>query len=515
MHHLTLSKMILLAGVASVLLMWTDSSLARSPKQLKFGPKSGVAAPTQPAQPNPKGNSQESSSLSLGQDGGQDEGGAKSVSVFDRLVREIDNLIPGELEKNPQRKQMVEEAIKAFQARNAEKTVEIFNQMTASEPYLPPTDMLLASLSFIVSDQTTGRILLERAARDYPKNLGISSVFLRLAINEGRVNDGVAHLEKFQRLLSAPEVPGETREFYTKEYLNSAIDIAMRQKRFADARSLLEQRRGKYPESTKSQLVAAELEFSENKIDKSLEYLRALKVESPKARAPESILASWYLRRGDKANSEKWIIDAARKYPDDSQVQLEYASWAISNEDFALASKSIAAAEQSGKETNFSRNLKGKIAFAKGAYAVSLNHYQALAAANPDNIDVMNMLALSLIESTSESNRKKALEVAVNNYRRAPGNLVSRSALGYIQLRSGELEKAKGALAMGAKAQRGASLEIDFFVASVLNAMNQKDKARLVLDTAVRREGFFLYRSPAKKLLNDLGGPLPDPPTAK
>ena len=127
----------------------------------------------------------------------------------------------------------------------------------------------------------------------------------------------------------------------------------------------------------------------------------------------------------------------------------------------------------------------------------------------------MNLLALSMIESMDEKKRKDALRVAEYNFRAAPNNLVSRSALGYIHLRLGNLEKAKAALAVGASSKRGASPEIDFFVASVLNAMDQKKNARQVLDVALAHKGFFLYRLPAKKLLNDLGGPLPSSETEK
>lgn len=460
------------------------------------------------AKPDPTGETKKPQlSLGLG------DGFAKPASVFDQLVREIDNMIPGDLDKNPDRKKLVEDAIKAFQDRNAEKTMEIFNQMTASDPYLPPTDLLLASLSFIVSDQSTGKILLERAAAKHPRNLGVSSAFSRLAINQGRIADGSVHLEKLESMLGDPKVSGEVREFYTKQYLDGMIDVAMSQKRFPEARALLDHQRKNLPDSPKVQLVSAELEFWEKDIDKSLEYLNALKSKNPKARAPESVLATWYRRTGDLANSQKWLEAGAAKYPNDPQVQLEYGSWAIRQENFELATASIEKAVKNSKETEFSRNLKGKIAFAKGAYLDAASHFEAIAASNPGNIDAMNMLALSFIESGDENKRKKSLELALNNFRRAPDNLVTRSALGYIQLRMGNLDQAKVALAVGANAKRGASPEIDFFVASVLKAMKQKEKARSVLEIALRYKGFFLYRSPAKKMLNDLGGPLPAPKT--
>ena len=494
---------LIFAGVTLPVLLWAQNAQAQPVTQTGIDQQkaSGVA----PANTNP-GDSPQQSSLSQG------DTGANSASVSDRLVREIDNMFPGELDKTPDRKKMVQEAIKAFQDRNAERTVEIFDQMTASNPQLPPTDLLLASLSFIIRDQTTGKILLERAAAEHPQNLGISAAFSRLAINEGRTTDGAVHLEKLQRLLKAPEISSEVREFYTIQYLDGSIDVAMRQKRYSEVRSLLGQRRDGFPESRKVQMVSAELEFRENNIAKSLEYLQAAKDKNPRARAPESVIASWYRRTGDQANSEKWLLDAAKKYPMDPQVQLEYASWAIGNENFELALQAIKTAEKNGKETNFSRNLKGKIAFAKGSYGAAAFHFQALATANPENIDAMNMVALSMIESPDENKRKDALKVAENTFRLAPNNLVTRSALGYIYLRLGDLEKAKAALAVGASSKRGASPEIDFFVASVLKAMDQKKNARQVLDVAIRHKGFFLYRSPAKKLLNDLGGPLPTPP---
>jgi len=290
-----------------------------------------------------------------------------------------------------------------------------------------------------------------------------------MAINQGRIADGSVHLEKLESMLGDPKVSGEVREFYTKQYLDGMIDVAMSQKRFPEARALLDHQRKNLPDSPKVQLVSAELEFWEKDIDKSLEYLNALKSKNPKARAPESVLATWYRRTGDLANSQKWLEAGAAKYPNDPQVQLEYGSWAIRQENFELATASIEKAVKNSKETEFSRNLKGKIAFAKGAYLDAASHFEAIAASNPGNIDAMNMLALSFIESGDENKRKKSLELALNNFRRAP--------------------------------------------ASVLKAMKQKEKARSVLEIALRYKGFFLYRSPAKKMLNDLGGPLPAPKT--
>ena len=133
---------LLIPAAVFVLLFQTDAVQSQETKSPQpFGPRQ--------AKPDPTSETKEPQlSLGLG------DGSAKPTSVFDQLVREIDNMIPGDLDDRPDRKKLVEDAIKAFQNRNAESTLEIFNQMTASDPYLPPTDLLLASLSFITVSYT-------------------------------------------------------------------------------------------------------------------------------------------------------------------------------------------------------------------------------------------------------------------------------------------------------------------------------------------------------------------------
>lgn len=437
-------------------------------------------------------------------------GGEAPKSLFDKLMTEMENLIPGQLENNPERKKLVEEAIKSFQAKDAKQVVEFFDSIAAADKDFPPTDLLLAAMSFVIKDQSTGRLLLERAASKNVDNIGIHTAFSRLAINEGRISDAILHLDKIKQIAIEQKLSETAANFYARQYHDGMIDVAMRQSRFTDARALLVEQRQKLPDNPKVLMVSAELEFREKNYDKSLGYLSQLKDKYPASRAPESILASWFQRINDNEQSSKWIVAAAEKYPNDAQVQLEYASWAINKEDFPTASMSIKKAEDATKETGFSKNLKGKIAFAERSYVAAEYHYEALAQANPGNFDAVNMYILSLIESTDEAKQKKALDLAIQSYRKLPDNIVAQAALGYVQLRLGNLEQAKIALARGAQAKRGASPEIDFFVASVLKEMGEPEKARGVLDISLKHDGFYLYRSAAKKMLEELGGSLPE-----
>lgn len=425
-----------------------------------------------------------------------------NLQAFDRLFREIDNLIPGEFEPGSSQKKAVEDAITAFQLGNATRVIEIFKQL-AADSQSPPPDVLLAGLSYATNDVKTGHLLLERASRENPDNVAVYSAFARLALNQHRTTDAMVLFEKMNDLVKQKTLPPESLDFYQTQYLDGMIEVAITQKRLGDARELLSQQREIRPNHPKVLLVSAELEFKEDNIDRCIEYLNQLKEKFPATRPPEAIIASWYQRTGNAEQAEKWVKDAAAKYASDTRVQLEYASWSLNNEDFPTASASIKKAESADKESPFSKSLKAKIAFARQSYLIAEAHYQSLVAMEPGNFDAANMYALCLIESSDPAKRQQAREIAMQNYRKLPNNAVAIAALGYIQLRLGEIEQAKAILTRVAQVGNTSS-EIDFFVASYLVATHDNAKAKQFLDRALKSENLFLYRSAAKKILADM-----------
>jgi tetratricopeptide (TPR) repeat protein len=195
------------------------------------------------------------------------------------------------------------------------------------------------------------------------------------------------------------------------------------------------------------------------------------------------------------------------------QVQLEFASWAIEQEDFPTASSAIIKAEKASSETPASRNLKGKIAFANQSYGVAEAHYQALAEKQPNSFDVVNMYALSLIESDDPEKQKMARDIAIRNFRALPENVVAQAALGFIELKLGETDQAKAILTRAARTA-GSAPEIDFFLASLLAKLGETQQASLVVEGALKHKGLFLYRKSAeqlKKQLSEAAGDLPTP----
>lgn len=429
--------------------------------------------------------------------------------AFDVLVKELDNLVPGTFEEDSAQKKAIEDAVTAFQLRDANRLIEIFTAQEAADPDFPPSDVLLAALSYATQDPKSGRVLLERAGLNNPDDPAVFAAFTRLAINENRTFDALALLEKMAREISDAKLSDKSKNFYDLLYLDGMTDVAMRQQRYSDARSYLTKQRERIPKNPKVLMVSAELEFREGNLDKSMEFLETLRSVFSQTRAPETIMASWFQRTGKIDEARKWMNEAAVKYAGSPQVQLEVASWSVNDEDFPAASASIKKAEANG-ETPLSKSLKAKIAFAAESYGVAEAHYQELYQSNPDNFDAANMYALSLIESSDQEKRKLALQIANRNFRSLPDNVVAQAALGYIQLRLGDLEQAKSALGRALQSKT-ASPEIRFFGAAALREMNQSENAQTVLKQALAHQGLFLYRSAAKKMLAELSADLPAP----
>ncbi len=440
-------------------------------------------------------------------------GGANGQQVFAVLVQELTHLIPESIAEGSSQQKGIENAVTAFQMQDWARASQLLDELSTNNAGYPPASLLKAALSFAARDNQNGLVLLETASIEKPNYPGVYAAFARLALNEGRITDALALFEKCTRSIEGAELNDAQKKHFEQQCLDGLIDVAMRQQRYDDARTFLERQIQSLPENLKVLMSYAELEFHQNNIDPSLAYLKKIKETFPNARAPETILASWFDQKGNTETAAKWIQEAAAKYPEDPQVLLEYASYLINIEDFPKASSTIAAAEKHSSESLVSRNLKARIAFCNMSYGVAEAHYRAIAEGQPNNFDPLNMFVLSLIESNDEEKRRLARDLATNNFRAMSNNVVAVATAGYVQLKFGEIEQARTLLGRLALSP-GLSPDIDFFLACFFDKTGEKDQAIKLLETIVSREGMFIYRKPAQKLLEQLksgGDTLPDP----
>ena len=319
----------------------------------------------------------------------------RKEQVAASLFRELDNLIPGTFEDDSPQKLAIEKVVQYFQEGKATDATSLLDELAARDKTFPPKELLLAAVTYAVNDAARGRLLLESAAvkyRDYP---GVFLAFARLAINENRISDARAIMEKVDRLVGKKAFSEREANHFRELYLDGMIDISIRQQQREEARELTQQLKQLNPENHKYLLATAELDFQDGKVESSLDFLNQLKANLPQTRTPELIIATWYQQQGDTENTQKWAKTAAEKYPSDPLVQVEFANYAVVQENFEAANVAIQKAEQELGELPGTVNLKARIAFAQSSYEVAEANYQKLFNLQPQNFDASNMYALS------------------------------------------------------------------------------------------------------------------------
>jgi hypothetical protein len=62
--------------------------------------------------------------------------------AFDLLMKEMDSLIPGDFEEESAQKKAVEDAVTAFQLRDANRVIQLLKAQAIADPDFPPADVL-------------------------------------------------------------------------------------------------------------------------------------------------------------------------------------------------------------------------------------------------------------------------------------------------------------------------------------------------------------------------------------
>lgn len=427
---------------------------------------------------------------------------------FDALFQELDSMVPGDYEEGSKQKAELERAINAFLDRDIKTLNEILDQQAAFDTDFPPKHLMLASMSYRVRDPKQGRRLLEKAAVESPQYPGTYAAFARLALNEGRITDAMALLDKCARMVREGKVNDKVKDHFGRQYIAGMLQVAVAQGRYQEARDLLARQMQQLPDNPKSYLTGAEIEFKAGDLSQSQSYLEKLKELVPEARPFESVFARWFRQKGSVEESEKWLLAAAEKYPKDSASQLDHANFLMSKGDLVGVQAAIAKVEALSGESTATRFLKGQLAFADMRMEDAEKLFeQVIKETQGKNLEAVNLYALAMGESSDPEKQKAAQKIAQQTLGRAPRSTVAQASLAYILLRQGITEQSQRLLLPVVRGKRVSS-EVAYFFGYMLNTLGKKDAARQALQSALENKELFLYRKKCQQLLDQLGGPV-------
>ena len=425
------------------------------------------------------------------------------TTIVANLAREIDDLIPTDYLTDTAKAQALKAIANSFVDGNTAAVDQQLKSLADRDPDFPPAELLKAGMHYSINDIKGGGELLESLAIKEPGNPAVFIAFSRLAYSQQRITDALALVEKAQSKLQTASSSAGSKKFMQTQVADLLTLIAVQQNRLPDADKYAEAWEKLAPSSAKMLLGRAEIKYLQKDLPAAQQFLAKLKQARPSSRPAEVILASWSQTRGDAAGVATWIKSAVAKYPDDAAVQLEYANWALSVEDFKTATAAVAKFESLDKPSLNSKLLRARVMFSNQDYVNAEKLLDELFVARSSSFDISNLYVLTLIESSDAEKQKKASQIAQRNLQALPNNLVARAAIGWVLFKSGDVKNGSTILA-GIARSNELPPEVTFFVASMLEQIGQNTKAQKLLEPALKSKGMFLYRSRAKQLYDRL-----------
>jgi len=437
--------------------------------------------------------------------------------IFGGVLKELMQMIPGEIEPGSQLEVSLKEAAELFSSRKLKEAQSALEKLEVSNSRIPPTKLMLAAMAYAVGDSISGKRLLESAAisdSDYPD---IYFSFARLALGQNRVTDADALADKALLAIQSSDgaFDSEQIDHFKRRYYDAKYQVAKGRGKTDDAKAAVAELVAIAPQAPQTLVAQAEIAFEANEMDNALGFLRKVDQQQTggNLRPAEVVFASWLQLKGKFEEAGAVLKTAANERQRDEKVQLALAQWSINQEDFPGTLSAVKAIEEIKGDTNVTRELRGKAAFAQGAYAMAENQFRRLTKDNPANSDYANLYALSMAHSTNKEKQDMAVNLARQVAQVRSNNVSAVSSLAYVLMKTNQLDAAKAILAKVAK-QPNLNAEVTFILCYLLSETGETQQAIPILQKIVGSQGLFLFRTEAKKLLKLIAqssGGLPNP----
>ena len=108
---------------------------------------------------------------------------SRGNKIFGSVLKELMQMIPGEVEPGSQLDASLKEVVELFSNRKLKEAQSKLEQLEASNSRIPPSKLLLAAMAYAVGDSNSGKRLLEAAAISDSGYPDIYFSFARLALS--------------------------------------------------------------------------------------------------------------------------------------------------------------------------------------------------------------------------------------------------------------------------------------------------------------------------------------------
>jgi tetratricopeptide (TPR) repeat protein len=401
--------------------------------------------------------------------------------------------------------QDVADAIATFAKGDYRTTFARLQNAKKVTPALPPAEVMMAQLYFDATQGLPGIAMLEQAIQTSPQDPEAYVALMERAVAEGRVTEAAYMFPATEKLAQAfNQNPRRKQNLLARLYTaGAAADEA--QQRLGAARTKLEALVKLDQRDASAHEKLGRVLFAQNEQKAAYAEFQLAAKANKDGPPAELMMASLF---PDKINAERWLNFAISKNPDDLKTHLGAASYYLKINQPSQARQHAIAALKLDPDNFDGQLVSGLIARMEGDFPTAEKHLSQAHLLQPGNFDVVNHLALVLVELPDEASRLRALQFAELSARENPRNPNYLSALGWINYRLDRKPEAERAFRAVLEPARdggaGVTSEMGYFMANLAKDSGNTAEAIQMLRSALDNAQPFAYRKMAEQLLAQL-----------
>jgi predicted Zn-dependent protease len=405
----------------------------------------------------------------------------------------------------------VDQAIKYFINRDTLAARQFLEAAKKKDPSLPPVDLLLAKMYFLGGNANAGRLSLERTATEAPDDPEPAILLADQALGQGRTIEADALYARALEL--TPKFTGAAKRKRNFEIRARAgrASVAQRRKDWDTAVADLQALLKLDPDNAVAHYRLGQTMFMQNKFQEGYAEFKDAKSKDKNLPDPDVSTALMYdqIKIADKtAKTQQFFDRAMATNKSDPATVTAYAQWLIKQATPQTLAKaeSLLADARKANPGNLNLLILSGVSARMGKKMKPAEDYfiEALGIA-PANSDVINQLALLLIEQPAKDKQERALQFAGMNAQINAQNSDAQITLAWVLYQLGRVADAQQALTQGMNLG-SPSPDSSYLVAKILMDQNKMDGAKQLLKASLDQEspGIFIYRQDAQAAYDKL-----------
>ena len=402
----------------------------------------------------------------------------------------------------------VDEAIKRFMNRDVLAARQFLEAAKKKDANLPPVELLLAKMYFLTNNATGGRVSLEKTAIDNPEDPEAYLILADQAMQQGRTIEADALYEKGLEMATKFNGNAKRKRNFEIRARSGRVGVSQRRKDWdtavADLKAILQLD----PENAGAHFRLGQSLFMQKQYQEGFNEFTAAKKADKNMPDPNVAAASMFdqLKIADKAQQAFDRAAAANKT--DAATVTAYAQWLIRSGTPEALTKAEAMLADARKANPGNLNLlilSGVTARMLKKMKPAEDYFVEAHGIAPGNSEVINQLALLLIEQADQAKRERALQFASMSAQLNTQSADAQITLAWILYQLARNADAEQALRSGMQLGNP-SPDSSYLVAKILAEQNRGDTAKQLLTSALENEssGIFIYKKEAQILLDSL-----------